>query len=155
MWRALVAVTLITAGCSSGPPPPLTLALSGLDSTPLSDGQDVLLEPGAQGGFHVWLSWRAEGMEPAELQLERTARRLSDDKVVLRTSGAVREPGGTLPMFMCPTPIGISVVDQPIVFRLSLADASGARLAAGAITLVPHCPDDGQREFCERICTGG
>jgi hypothetical protein len=154
MWRALVAVTVITAGCSGGPPPLVTLALSGPGDAPLSDGQDVLLEPGAQGGFHVWLTWRADGMEPAELQLERTARRLADDKVVLRTSGAVRELGGTIPMFMCPTPIGISVVDQPIVFRLSLGDSSGARLAAGAITLVPHCPD-GQREFCERICTGG
>jgi hypothetical protein len=56
-------------------------------------------------------------------------------------------------MFMCPSPIGISVVDVPIYFTLRLSGAGDADLARAAITLVPRCPD-AQRDFCTRICTG-
>jgi hypothetical protein len=154
MWKALACVIAIT-GCTAPVPDPIAIALSGPGDTPLSDGQDVMLEAGAQGGFHVWLSWRVTGMDERELQLSRTARRLADDKLVLRTSGGVREPGGTIPMFMCPTPIGISVDGEPIVFRLALERADGTSLASGHVTLTPHCPEDGQREFCQRICRGG
>ena len=56
-------------------------------------------------------------------------------------------------MFMCPSPIGISVVDVPIDFTLRLLGAGDAELARAAITLVPRCPE-AQRDFCTRICTG-
>ncbi len=56
-------------------------------------------------------------------------------------------------MFMCPSPIGLSVIDRPIVFELAFHGEDGAALARQSITLVPRCPD-GERDFCLRICTG-
>jgi hypothetical protein len=56
-------------------------------------------------------------------------------------------------MFMCPSPVGLTVIEQPIVYQLAMSDADGTALAAGTVTLVPHCPDDAA-DFCMRICTG-
>jgi hypothetical protein len=163
----LAVFALMIVGCGGTPAAPRSAALTLGAPTeggfaPFSDGQDVSLVAGAQGGFHVWMKYRASGMPAAEARLERTAHRLSDGVVVLRTEGVVElgpagaagwfESPDALPMFMCPSPIGISVVDVPIVFELRFSDAS-SELLHGAITLVPHCPD-GAREFCQRICTG-
>ncbi len=58
-----------------------------------------------------------------------------------------------LPMFMCPSPVGLSVIDVPIVFEITVEDSAGQASAHGAVTLVPRCPD-ANRAFCEQICTG-
>lgn len=165
----VAAIALLVTGCG-GPSMPLgpgqlTLSSVGADGTPLplTDGQNVTLVEGAQGGFHVWMRFRAHDVPVGAMTVERTAHRLADDQLVLRsmmdmTVGAPDSAGDwapidPLPMFMCPSPIGLSVVDQPIVFRIALTDGNGADLAASEVTLVPHCPD-AQRAFCERICTG-
>ena len=125
----------------------------------LADGADVTLVAGAQGGFHVWLRYRVDGLAAGTQRLERTAHRVSDGQLVLRSTGEVTvqpgsdgafEPADPIPMFMCPSPIGLSVIDQPIVFRIAFPDEQLAR----ELTLVPHCPTDGSRDFCMRICTG-
>ena len=155
----LFVLALLLVGCG-GPPAPLAhaLVLSGLandgGTAPLVDGQDVTLVAGAQGGFHVWLRYAYDG-PAAAATLTRTAHRLSDDALVLRSSadvtvGPLSDP---LPMFMCPSPIGISVVDTPIAYTLDLTDGSDAPLASGTITLVPRCPED-EATFCQQICTG-
>ena len=129
----------------------------------LSDGQDDTLVEGAQGGFHVWMQYAVKGMAPATVTLERSANRVSDGAVVFVYRGdvdvgaaAAMTAGGprrrAIPMFMCPSPIGISVVDVPIEFTLRMLDGD-AELARAAITLVPRCPD-AQRDLCTRICTG-
>jgi len=142
-------------------PPPaagaMTLGMSDVDGTfaPFTEGQDVTLVSGAQGGFHVWLAYRYDGVPGGDAKLSRGAHRLVDDAIVLRTSAeitvAVQSP--PMPMFMCPSPIGLSVIDQPIVFELSMQPDDGSGLVAQHITLVPHCPD-AERDFCLRICTG-
>ena len=97
------------------------------------------------------------------MTLERSAHRASDGAVVLVYRGDVDvgAPDATgwwtapspIPMFMCPSPIGISVIDTPIDFTLRLLGDGDAELARAAITLVPRCPAD-QQDFCTRICTG-
>ena len=129
----------------------------------LTDGQDDTLVEGAQGGFHVWMRYAVRGLPAGSYTLERTAHRASDGAVVLVFRGDVEvgAPGADgwwtapapIPMFMCPSPIGIAVVDVPIDFTLRLVGAGDAELARAAITLVPRCPD-AQRDFCMRICTG-
>lgn len=131
----------------------------------LTDGQDVRLEPGAQGGFHVWVTFRMSHRAGGSMDLERRAHRLDDDKLVLRTRARIdlaeagadgwSESAAPLPMFMCPSPIGLSVIDRPIVFELQFLDERGESQAAGAVTLTPRCPDDeASHAFCQRICTG-
>jgi len=166
VFRFVLFVALVS-GCSSPPPdpppvpPPVGLPLTlGMDAgdqsfVAFTDGEDVTLVEGAQGGFHVWVRYRYGGEAGVTARLERTAHRQMDDALVLRSTaqvGMVPE-SDPLPMFMCPSPVGLSVIDQPIVFQLQFSDDNGAVLAEGAATLVPRCPE-ANRDFCLRICTG-
>ena len=168
--KPLFAVTLalIALGCAptpppatpapiASPPPPGTLRLVGM-----TDGQDAILIEGAQGGFHVWMQYAVRDVA-GSVTLERTAHRQGDGAIVLRYRGQVDVGApdadgwwtapAAIPMFMCPSPIGLSVVDVPIEFELRMLGDADVELARAAITLVPRCPD-GQRDFCTRICTG-
>lgn len=181
-WASAAAVALAACGGGGeevgGPdaaPPVAELILGGAsqDGTgfvTVEDGDDVTLVGGAQGGFHVWTGVRVRGAA-GTVHLEREARRLSDDKLVLRASTVVMEvpelggtwwerPDGTqvdaLPSFMCPTPIGIRVRDEPLILRAQLLSADDELLGEDELTLVPRCPvdDAGEAEFCAEICSG-
>ena len=166
----LAALGGLAGGCGApGSPPPgaLRMSLGGAADggrwAQLSDGQDAELVPGAQGGFHVWMKFRVAGLAPGHYGVKRTAHRLGDGQLVLRAAGTVEVGGGdgegawelpmAMPMFMCPSPIGLSVIDQPISFEVALTDDGGAELTRAAVHLVPRCPA-AERDFCLRICTG-
>jgi hypothetical protein len=173
--RAL-ALTALLLGCggSAITPPPggkfeVALGTSALDGSgwlPLSGDQPLV--PGAQGGFHVWLKWKVEGMTPQKVHVDRKVRRTSDNALILTTMQAVDtgSPDGqgwwtlpdALPSFMCPTPVGISVEDQQVRFELVLkADHNGEpgeELGSTSATATPRCPSDGQQQFCQSICNG-
>jgi hypothetical protein len=156
-------------------PPAAELVLGGAspDGTgfvPVHDGDDATLIGGAQGGFHVWTGLRVRGAS-GQLRLERQARRVDDDALVLRASTVVLDvpelggawwerPDGTevnaLPSFMCPTPIGIRVRDEPLRIRAQLLSDDQVLLGEDEIVLVPRCPvdDAGEAEFCAAICSG-
>ena len=136
----------------------------GAPFVPLIDGQDATLVEGAQGGFHVWLRYRVQPAHAEHVLIVRGAHRQHDGKVVLRIPPADLdvgtpdaqggwEPPMASPMFMCPSPIGISVVDVPIVFEVTLTDSAGQTLSHGQVTLVPRCPV-ANFDFCRKICTG-
>jgi hypothetical protein len=166
--RALLALALACGACGAPvetQPAKSTMALGTIAAdgsfAALTDGEDVTLVEGAQGGFHVWMKYRLEGVAPSHVAVLRTARRMSDDQLVLRSTGdadvgagaAMWETPAATPMFMCPSPIGLSVVDQPIQFEIALTDDAGGAVASGTIALVPHCPV-ANADFCMRICTG-
>ena len=159
MERVLVAVVMLVTGCAVPPPVEEMEAVSPeLAMLPVgATGGEVVLEPGAQGGFHVWMAFRAAGMQPGRVSLVRRARRLSDGKGVLNLTQpaevGAEGSGGPVPMFMCPSPIGLSVIDAPIVFELRVFEGADEK-AHGEVTLTPRCPEGEQRAFCERICTG-
>jgi len=142
---------------------PAPVAAGEMTVLTLTDGQDDTLVEGAQGGFHVWMQYAVRDLAAGTYTLERTAHRASDGAVVLVFRGDVDvgvpaadgwwSAPAPIPMFMCPSPIGISVVDVPIDFTLRLLGAGDAELARADITLVPRCPE-AQRDFCTRICTG-
>jgi hypothetical protein len=168
--RVLLALALAGCGAGSkmgGPMGPEEMVLGTIDAhaewASLTDGQDATLVEGSQGGFHVWMKVRVSGVAPGAVALSKEAHRLSDGEVVLRSPDntlTVGDPGpdgfweqpDPMTMFMCPSPIGISVIDVPIVYHLVLGDP-GSPLADAEITLVPRCPADSVT-FCEKICTG-
>jgi hypothetical protein len=171
MRLAVIALLAGLTGCSGGgthpPPGPGMLALGGAASdgsgfVPL--GGDATLVPGAQGGFHIWLKYRVEGMVPQKVHVHRESHRVSDDALVLLADGTqdVGTPGddgwwelpAALPSFMCPTPIGINVIDERIVFDVTLTTEEGAPLAHSSAEATVHCPDGDQAAFCQRICSG-
>lgn len=129
--------------------------------SPLADGQDIALAPGAQGGFHVMLELETHGLGAGAVWIERTAHRVSDGAVVLRykdqtdVTPAADDTwlSGGIRTFMCPTPIGVSIVDVPIAYQMRLLRDDGSELARAGVRLVPRCPST-QQDFCRRICTG-
>jgi hypothetical protein len=115
---------------------------------------DTNLVRGAQGGFHVWLKYRAHGVA-GEVKVVRSAVR-SDGKTVLNALPLAQTisddfESDAMPSFMCPTPIGVQVYDQSIELKLELQDERGT-LAEAAAQIVPRCAQDD--DFCRRICGG-
>jgi hypothetical protein len=170
--RGLVHCLVLLAGCAAEtaqPPPPdatnivVTLGTLGADGGFAALAGDQTLVPGAQGGFHVWLEYEITGMAAGQVNVLRTARRISDGKLILKTTNQVMvqpDPSGfwmtpnALPNFMCPAPIGVQVNDQPIHFELQISDDAGNLLATGTADATPHCPDGDQHDFCVMICSG-
>jgi hypothetical protein len=151
------------------PPPPPTAtvtlggtALDGSGFVPLAGDQTLVA--GAQGGFHVWLKYRVAGMAPGNVHVHREVHRVSDHALILLTDGtqAIGEaaPDGfwelptALPSFMCPTPIGISVIDEQVVFDVTLRGDDGAPLGEGSAEATVHCPTGDEAPFCAKICSG-
>lgn len=185
----LLLAAATASGCSTADPPGSTLGTiadplnAGSAFVPLSAGQDVTLVEGAQGGFHVWMKFRV-GLSPRLVSMEKRAYRASDNQLVLLAYtpvsigsapgaespfGTVPAPGGAwelqpaTPMFMCPSPVGINVLDTPIRYQLTLLDKSPTQggaapmaLAEMGVTLVPHCPSSPPDSvaFCRKICSG-
>lgn len=174
MSRAAALPVLLALACGDAElpdtpdaaPPAVTLTLGTVDASgagffPLAGDQPLV--PGAQGGFHVWLKFRVVGLPPSTVRVQRTARRVRDNALILRTEG-VQDMGmgadpwelpAALPSFMCPTPIGVNVRNEAVRFTVTLVDVqNGATLAEGAAEATPRCPEDAQKAFCERICSG-
>lgn len=131
-----------------------------------TDGADLTLAPGSQGGFHVFVNFRV-GAELADAMGEipvvtRRARRVSDGvlvsrntrRVSFRASDGGAETEASLPLFLCPTPIGVEVGDELIRLEVEVATPDGEILGTGEATFVPRCPADAQAAFCANICFG-
>jgi hypothetical protein len=184
MLRALGASTalwagLIATGCGTEPGPAGidagtaaieagTAGANGIGYVASEDDTDVFLVPGAQSGFHVWLNVRVRGIA-GELMIERAARRQRDGVLVFRGLAQRLEVPDTAlddwwespeasPAFMCPSPIGIQVFDEALIFEVRLLDPEAAEgdapLAEDTLVLIPHCPAGEQAEFCVSICSG-
>ncbi len=161
--------SLLLVGCGGTMPAGMgsvtlgTTALDGTGFAPLSGDQTLVA--GAQGGFHVWLKYRVEGMAPGKVDIKRTVRRVSDGKLILLTEG-VQEVGApsadgywelptALPSFMCPTPIGVKVDGEPVDFDVVISTDDGlTELGEGTAQATPHCPTGDEQSFCEKICNG-
>ena len=184
-WRIGAGVGLASmvmlAGCPAPiPSPKMTLGGTAPDGggfIAFTDGQDQTLVYGAQGGFHLWMKFRLRDVPPHKsVAIQRMAWRDGDNQLVLRTMGSIDigapGPDGyyelpmAVPMFMCPSPIGLQVNDQLIRYQITLLDGT-APLAVGSIRLVPRCPqnappaDGGVQDggtddhgFCVKICSG-
>jgi hypothetical protein len=134
----------------------------------LTDGQQVTLVPGAQGGFHVWVLYRTQGIS-GRVQVSRIADRVPADgsarQRVLTTTGVLTIPSSDpwqtpdpIPSFMCPTPIGVSVLDAPIELSVRISPESDASttLAQSTVRILEQCPPvtDSTHDFCLKICQG-
>lgn len=171
---SMALLTLAGAGCADDmplPPDPGEAEVvvggaeaSGSGFVALDDGDEVELIPGAQGGYHVFVGMEMSGAM-GTLYVDRDARREEDGTLVLRTNlqtlevpedameGWWQKPTA-FTSFMCPSPIGVEVSDQPIEFRVALVDDDEVILGEDTLTLVPRCPEGELFEHCDRICSG-
>lgn len=165
-------VVLACTGCDgAGPVDPfegeILAGISEADGSgfmPVPDGTEVTLEPGSQGGFHVWLNLSVHGLS-GQVKVEREARRVVDDGLIYRGQRQNLEipddamldwwdnPRAT-PAFMCPSPVGIQVFDEEVQFEVRVLDENDDVLAVDQIVLTPRCPTGDDEAFCRRICSG-
>ena len=172
---ALTLVTLCACGGGAPPIPPgeglqIGTGVGGGTAgySPLEDGVELTLEPGAQGGFHVYIQVQADaaiirrmGERPL---VRRTARRDPSGELVSRSSRTQAfVPSGEAdkvqldsasPLFLCPTPIGIPVADETLLLEVEISADEDTPGVKGTLRFIPRCPTDNQAEFCRNICFG-
>jgi hypothetical protein len=180
MIRAAALLSLLAVvGCGGAAPeivdaPPsapdagAVLVLGTIDQNavfaPLEGDQPLV--PGGQGGFHVWLKFRVAGIAAGPVRMVRTVRRVADDVLILLADAIddIGSPGAdgfyehdALPSFMCPTPIGVQVYDEPVRFDVKLLDpTTQAPLVERTAVVTPRCPPEGDpvRAYCLNRCGG-
>lgn len=155
MKKALFLVLATAMACSPEPPPdpPVeeTIEVGVIRDgafVPLSDGDDLELISGAQGGFHVELAARVDGMA-GEVEVERIARRSDTQVLVARSefSSEVLSSGlleRSIPVFLCPAPAGVNVADETLDLTYRIGSA------VGTLAFQPRCPEGDA--FCDGIC---
>ncbi len=174
LLAGLLAATACDPEPPDPPPPPASLNLAigtgAADGTPgflpITDGQELTLEPGAQGGFHVFVNVRLDqdgvtvvGDFPI---IAREARRVATGQLVSKAQHKVRlTPGDThfdteksIPLFLCPTPVGIPVADELLELKVEVRATEDSAPITGTIRFTPRCPGGDQNTFCQRICFG-
>jgi hypothetical protein len=138
--------------------------ISGVGFIAVTDGAEVELVGGAQGGFHLWTTLRTTGVAGV-LTLQREARRVDDGTLILRAQPMRLEVpelameqwwqrDEASPSFMCPSPVGVTVFDVEIELTAQLADEDGLVVARDRVVLVPRCPIGDQHAWCLEICAG-
>ncbi len=158
----LTALVVLTAACDPEPPPiepPVEASVSiGLVSADgfakLSDGVELELIPGAQGGFHVTLDTRVN--MPGEVTVKREIRRDDTGELVARSQvrSDVARDGALmvdLPMFLCPAPVGINIADETLEVTYRIESEAGTQ-AMGRLAFIPRCPSSEGEAFCDKIC---
>lgn len=130
---------------------------------PLPPGSELRLEPGAQGGFHIFVQLRIsddarEALGELAL-LESDVFRVSDDTRIARVVYDVRlmaDPGGGF-MFDFPALIALCPpffpADETVRVEMSLGDPDLFMPLTATATVTPRCPTDPRlAEFCDEIC---
>lgn len=177
MRRAGALVVLVLCGCPAPLPPeedggqitgdPLwaagAVALGTLDSaTFMALPAQLELQPGAQGGFHVPVMFRVTGHTEPKAVFDHRLTRVRDGVLVSKGTRTFDvAPDGTgawlspdwVPLFLCPTPVGVSVVDEALNFELTVSRRPGLLLDRVTVQAVVTCPA-GARALCESVCKG-
>jgi len=146
-------LTLFAFACISGGPTPegvLELGTGEAEFVPLADGQDVDLTAGAQGGHHLWLSIRTEGLSSGRCDLhvgvwpEDDPGAQQNSWVGVRVNPAVDGAPGTLEYIGWPGLIANPecFVERRVHFQVELTDERGVH-AMDERVVVPHSPDLG------------
>lgn len=179
MKRLLLTSMLLGAlGCEGGgmtppppppPPPDGQLDLGGSEQSgsgfvELEDFDEVDLISGAQGGFHIWTTFRVQGAA-GPLYLRREARQVEDGTLVLKAlpiridvpDDAMDDwwvEADAMASFMCPPPVGVTIYDKELALTAQLTDQDGEEVyAEDDIVLIPRCPEGDTYESCLDICS--
>lgn len=130
---------------------------TGVDFVPISDGQEVTLYPGIQGGAHVWLHARLTGLCPTRAAFDRRVVDARTDELVTIQRGPVefvpRSTGGfelerPVQMSLCPDPFGRALDGAALRFVVTAEERGGPRTDA-QVGFVASC--DGVAA-CETFC---
>ncbi len=122
---------------------------------------DVQAIPGAQGGFHVGVMYRVTGEALAAVRFEHRVTRVRDGVLVSKgtrildvepmAAGASWTTADPITIFICPTPVGVDVVNEVLHFEVKALKNDVVLNQAGADTTL-RCPAGDS--FCASICSG-
>lgn len=172
----LLALALLLSGCLAGGGDPDggtdggpvvvwpegTLELGGEDGgTFITFPSRATATPGAQGGYHVPVMYKVTGQAQTSVTFEHRVTRLSDGVLVSKGTRTLNvdpvaagqswfTPGPVI-IFICPTPVGVAVVDQQLHFEIT-ATKSGEILGRTSGEAQFGCPAGDN--FCASICAG-
>ena len=114
--------------------------------------------PGAQGGFHVGVMYRVTGKALAGVKFEHRVTRVRDGVLVSKGTRLLDvEPGVSwttadpITIFICPTPVGVNVLNEELRFEVKALKNDGLLNEASANTTF-RCPAGDT--FCTSICAG-
>lgn len=120
-------------------------------------GAQIELHRGPQGGNHTYAKYKVTGQTARDAVFENRVRRAKDGLLVsrgTRTMDVVPGDGGvwlndySITMFLCPTPTGINIVGEPLVFEVTAKAANGEFLGRSTATSTISCSG------CEVDCGG-
>lgn len=122
---------------------------------------ESLATPGAQGGFHVPVMYRVNGRSLPGVVFEHRVTRSRDGTLVSKGTrtldvgpvsvGASWTTPSAVIIFLCPTPVGVSVVGEDLSFEVT-AKKDGELLGKAGASTVFRCPPG--NAFCDSICRG-
>lgn len=118
----------------------------------------VEASPGSQGGYHVSVTYRVSGEVASGVTFDHRVTRARDG-VLVSKGGRSWDAGTAAPwvsdpaarVFLCPTPVGVNIVGEALLFQLT-ATKTGTLLGTAQATATFGCPPGDA--FCERICGG-
>lgn len=179
LFLALLALAACTGEIPPDPPPPgdseLIVGAGPEDGSSgfiaVEDGVELTLQPGAQGGFHVYVNLRFTEASLTKFDadkplIRRFARRTSNGTLVSRsmhTTTLMPSPDAdhmfdtenSIPVFLCPSPIGVQVADETLILEVEAAsDADDQDPIVDTLEFIPRCPEGSQADFCRNICFG-
>lgn len=150
-WLALLLAACADEGSSA--PPTLELGTGEWAFEPLSEGQQVRLVAGTQGGFHVWLSMRAQGFDGTRLRMKLQ---------LIPSSAPDQISGSDLELAFQPGDDGLEFIgwpaqllmpwcftDAPLTLDVELSEGD-TRSAHASIAIVPTPPVNGFTQACAR-----
>ena len=129
LWPVLI---ILLAGCAGQPAPgegTVELGTGEWEFVPLVDEQPVELIFGVQGGYHVWTSFRAEGLDPEDVMLEIETQRADESRPPERSRVPVdfEMHDGTAELLGWPAILAEPgcVLDEMLRIRVTLTDTHG------------------------------
>jgi hypothetical protein len=121
-------------------------------------GSSFTLYRGPQGGNHAYAKYQVSGGHLASgATFEHRVRRAKDGVLVSKgnrsfdvtaTDGGVWTSEGAVIMFLCPTPVGVSIVREQLDFEVIVKGADGKFLGRATARSTLSC------DMCEVDCGG-
>lgn len=150
----------LTAACGSSDAhteaPSVLVGTGEWQYEPLAAGQRVQLAAGSQGGYHVWVSLRAQGFASERLRMELEL--VSDAAPLARSDlelpfapvpAASAGEDGWVERVGFPAQLlePWCAVERPLLVRVTLSDREG-QSASAELTVVPTAPPGGFFRSC-------
>lgn len=136
----VLALSALLASACAGEPPldeaSLELGTGTWRFEPLEDGDEIPLVRGAQGGWHIWISVRADGLASELGSLELVVQPADESRPAQRTTIGVRldppDREGRRAYLGWPAILADPACTVGVMYRLeaTLTDASGQRVRA-------------------------